>query len=100
VPTGTVEYRTQGDIVVLEIPVITATSNSTSCTITGVPAAIRPTESQAIMNVVTKDNGVEAFSRMFVETDGTITLHYGLAAVFTGSGTKGISACVVTYMRA
>jgi hypothetical protein len=100
VPTGTIEYRVQGDMVLLEIPVITGTSNTNACTITGVPAALRPTESQAIIGVVTKDNDVEAISRMFIETDGTITLHYGLTAAFTAPGVKGISACVVPYMKA
>ena len=96
VPTGSIEYSVNGDQVTLEIPAISATSNTTACTITGMPAAIRPAAAQTVVGITT-DNGATAFGKIIVETSGTLTLHVAQSATFTGSGTKGVAACSVCY---
>ena len=96
VPTGTVEYSRRGDLVVLEIPAISATSNTTAATITGMPTVIKPAAAQTVVGI-TQDNGTTAFGKIIVETNGTLTLHVAQSATFTGSGTKGVGACTVAY---
>lgn len=97
-PTGSVTYTVNGDLVTLQIPAITGTSNTTAATLTGMPTAIRPiyAGTQTIIGVA-QDNGIEAISRMQISTGGVITLNYGVSATFTNSGTKGVGACSVTY---
>lgn len=95
-PTGTVEYSISGDVVTLEIPAISATSNTTAATVTGMPTIIRPAAAQTMV-AITTDNGTTTFGKLIIGTDGVITLHVGVSATFTNSGTKGIAACTVTY---
>lgn len=95
-PTGTIKYSLNGDVVTLFIPAINGTSNSTACTVTGMPAAIRPAAQQSVICAVT-DNGNNVISWSEVETSGVLTLKNGVLTTFTGSGTKGIQQCTVTY---
>lgn len=95
-PTGSIEYSVKGDQVTLEIPAISATSNTTTCTVTGMTAAIRPAAAQTVVGITT-DNGTTAFGKIIVETSGVLTLHVAQSATFTGSGTKGVAACSATY---
>lgn len=97
-PTGTVKYSVNGDAVTLEIPAISATSNTTAATLTGMPADIYPVSTQNPVGFTT-DNGTTAAGKLAIGTSGTITLHVGTSATFTNSGTKGIAACSVTYRR-
>jgi len=98
VPTGALDWSLEGDVVTLEIPAIAATSNTTAATITGMPAGIRPVAAQSLIGI-TQDNGVTAIAKVIVETSGVITLHVGVSATFTGSGTKGVGACTISYRR-
>jgi hypothetical protein len=97
-PTVSVAYSAEDDIVVLTIPGVTATSNTTACTVTGMPAGIRPAAAQNCMGFTT-DSGTTAAGRIIVETSGTLTLHVGISATFTNSGTKGLQSIVITYRR-
>lgn len=96
-PTGSVKYSVSGELVTLQIPGITATSNTTAATLTGMPTALKPITAQVVTGITT-NNGAEAVSRLEIGTNGTITLYNG-TTVFTNSGTKGVSACTVTYRR-
>lgn len=96
--TGTVKYTIQDDMVVLEIPTITGTSNTTSATLTGVPAHLRPTTAQACTGVTT-NGGTSLVSRIVVETGGSITLYSGVSNSFTASGTKGVQFSTISYRR-
>lgn len=96
-PTGTGRWSLNGDIVTLELPDITGTSNTTAATITGIPAAIQPAASRNVLGV-TVNNSIDALSRMDI-TAGTITLYNGVSFTFTNSGTKGIRSCSLTYRR-
>jgi len=95
-PTGTIEYTIEGYTVLLEIPAISGTSNTTAATVTGMPIEIRPLTAQTISGV-TQDNGTTAAGDLIIGTDGVITLHVGQSATFTSSGTKGISARTIMY---
>lgn len=96
-PTGTIAYEKIGTIVVLSIPSITGTSNSTAATLTGAPAAIRPTNSQTmLMRVI--DNATGSIGTAVMDSAGTITLGLGITgASFTNSGTKGTLPLTLTY---
>jgi len=97
-PTGALDWSLEGDVVTLEIPAIAATSNTTAATITGMPAGIRPVAAQSCIGI-TQDNGVTAIAKLIVETSGVITLHVGVSATFTNTGTKGVGACTISYRR-
>lgn len=96
VPTSSITYRVDGDIVTLDIPTITGTSNTTAATLTGMPAAIRPSTARSDVGTVT-DNSGNALGRFVIETSGTITLHVGALTTFTGANTKGVQASTITY---
>lgn len=101
--TGTARYTRVGKQVVLQLPAMNGTSNSTACTITGIPAAIDP----AHMNVVAVDgvlnnslnymgaiatNGVQTFGVYFrTSLTGSVT------STFTSGGFKGVTEMTITY---
>ena len=96
-PTAAINYRRQGDLVTLEIPSgFTATSNTTACTLTGMPSEIRPSATRSDIGIVT-DNSANVIGRFEIDSGGTITLRNGAGAAFTGSGTKGAQASTITY---
>jgi len=95
--SGTVRYARNGDMVTLSFPTITGTSNSTAHTITGLPVELHPTNEQNCVGV-TVDNSTAAFGKVTVGTNGTITLHNGLSATFSGTGDEGIDECNITYI--
>lgn len=99
-PTGSILYSQGGEKeVVLQLPAITGTSNTTAATITGMPSYLHPASTQTVL-LVTQDNGTEKLSRATISTSGVITLENALTATFTNSGTKGVSATTVPYRRA
>lgn len=91
--TGTLRYVRIGKHVTLLIPQLIGTSNTTACTITGMPTAIRPARAisfvaQVMDNTAITGGAVDGFR---IETSGTITiLKNGLTTGFTASGTKGL----------
>lgn len=95
--SGTVRYARNGDMVTLSFPTITGTSNSTAHTITGLPVELHPANEQNCVGV-TVDNNTAAFGKVTVGTNGTITLHNGLSATFSGTGDEGIDECNITYI--
>jgi hypothetical protein len=89
-PTATSRITRQGKFVEVYVPAVSATSNTTACTLTGIPAAYRPTNTARGFAFVT-NNGADAFGAWAVDSTGTITLYYNNSATgFTNSGTKGI----------
>lgn len=95
-PTGSISYVKQGKTVTLNMAVISATSNTTSATVTGMPVEIRPS-AQRVLTMWTTDNGTEKVSRCVIETSGVITLGNGASGTFTNSGVKGVSSLTVSY---
>jgi hypothetical protein len=99
-PTITVRYVITGQTVTLYLPSVNATSNATSCTLTGAPVAIRPTRDQGFIPVLVQDNGVSVVGLARMLTTGTIDLRPGApfsATGWTGSGTKGTDHINLTY---
>ena len=103
-PTVTCTWSRIGNLVVLNIGALTATSNATTCSITGLPAAIQPASLAAqYLACLTEDNGTIADSTVSIQSgSGTIQLYKAgsvAAASFTNTGTKGIpAACTVAYL--
>lgn len=96
-PSGEARYTVSAGIVGLYLPTISGTSNTTSSTITGLPQEVWPLRNQYCVARIT-DNGSTAFGLVLVTSAGAITLYVGAAAgAFTGSGTKGIAECTITY---
>lgn len=95
-PTGSIAYTVNGDLVTLVIPQINATSNTTAATVTGMPAAIRPTTTQQFVGIV-QDNGTIKIAILALGSGGTLVLANGTSATFTNSGAKGIDPCTVSY---
>jgi hypothetical protein len=98
-PTGTARWAKIGNLVLLQLPAITGTSNSTGCTFTGVPSEIWTTASggsnQSIPFIV--DNSVTTNGAVSVGTSGTVQFYKGASettASFTAAGTKGLNASV------
>ena len=99
-PTATVQVVQQGSEVTLFFPDLTATSNTTSCTLTGLPAKYQIANGvNLFMDAVVTNNSVIGEQMMSLDSaSGTITLYQGgLAAGFTASGTKGIRRQSRTY---
>lgn len=99
--TGTAKYTISGNQVTLDLPALVGTSNTTACTITGLPAAIQPASGKGFC-VVTEDNTVITVSQATLSA-GTLTLLKGTTptALFTNVGTKGLPSPVsLTYTLA
>lgn len=104
-PTCTARWTRIGNLVMLEICSATATSNATSFTYTGLPAAVQPTVTQHIPaaasayenNSATLPNGVEV---VVTASSGTITFWMnGASTGWTAVGIKGITTTnTVSYL--
>jgi hypothetical protein len=90
-PTGTASYTRIGDKVALVIPAISGTSNSTGFTLTGIPAAIRPTTATMVGGLYYVDNGTTCYGFIKILTDGTAECYKNQSTVWTNSGNKQIT---------
>ncbi len=99
VPTGTITYCIQGDEVTLNIPNITATSNTPAASLTGMPAILAPFSTARSQIGIVRDNGADKVSQYDVQTSGTINLANGTSGTFTNSGTKGTQRSTITYKK-
>lgn len=93
-PTGVATWTRIGNLVTIALPIITATSNATTLTYTGLPVALQPARTQMCAIGDIEDAGI--FTGNFavsVTANGTITfLKSGSTIGFTNSGLKGLSA--------
>lgn len=103
--TLTIRYAVVGNVVTLQVPFQTATSNATTFTITGAPEAIRPTGSTAAgyapVYAFTNNSAVAYGTVGVAMTNGGILSFVlsGSASGFTNSGTKGPGEFVFSYIR-
>ncbi len=99
-PTATIYWARSGNLVTLTLPSnLTATSNAGTCTITGLPAALSPTNAQRPALGSLLDNTATTTGYAFIGAAATvISLSRTDGAAFTASGTKGFVAFTVTYM--
>lgn len=101
VPTGTVKYSVVGNTVTLDIPAITGTSNATTFTLTGGPAAIRPAVDKDFAVRITDNGGTSVMGFARIKTTGVIEIYAGMSgAGFTASGTKSFPGASLTYTLA
>jgi hypothetical protein len=97
-PTGTVRAVKQGTLVTLYLPLITATSNSTAATLTGLSASLYPARDQSILCRVSNGGGGVVLGLLEIDPTGLITLRADVGgAAFSGSGTKGVQIQTLTY---
>lgn len=90
-PTATFNWSRSGNVITLTCAGLTGTSNSLSCTVTGLPAAITPARTQE-QPVRVIDNGAGQMGLMSV-FGATLGLTATVSGnTFTASGTKGISS--------
>lgn len=97
---GTVKVQRVGNCVTMHIPSLTGTSNSTSCSISGLPAALIPAAASSMEPCIIDDNSVTALGRMEVTAAGAITVYPSLTAAATGwtaAGTKTVTRKSITY---
>lgn len=97
-PSGTGTYTKTGNIVVLHLPLLSGTSNATSFTYTGLPAAIQSatlTQMLPLPQGLVTNGGVgnAAAEATITAGSGTITFAVsGNAAGWSASSTKGFTA--------
>ncbi len=97
-PTGDIRLVRSDNIVVAYIPIITATSNTTDCTLTGtMPVGFRPARTQDLVSRA-MDNGANGVCGYRINTSGLIELFFGASlSVFTNSGTKGVNRATIYW---
>lgn len=97
-PTVTVTWARVGKLVILTIPTINATSNSTSFSLTGaMPAALQPTSVNQLVPVANaNDNGVFTAAQALISVgSSTITLEKNASvAGWTAAGNKGVGGTI------
>lgn len=98
-PTGTCEYQRLANHVHVTIPAISGTSNATSFTLTGLPAAIRPAVAKNVPAVLLTNGGLNLMGSATVNTDGTVTLSAGtLGSLFSALLGKGIAKQEISWL--
>lgn len=100
-PTATISAIVNGKLCTLVCTAgLLATSNTTACTITGMPASLRPS-SGALVTCSFTNNSFPDYGWATVDTGGTITLGQGFtnnAAGFNNANQKGLpSGWSITY---
>lgn len=105
--TGTATYYKVGNLVMLYLPTLTGTSNSTAFTATGLPAAIQPAtlnnQNVPIMGLVDSNIAVatttSSQSAQLQSGSGTVTfLKLGTSVGWTASGNKGSNGGTFSYL--
>lgn len=85
-------------IIHLSIPGTLATSNATTWTITGLPAAVAPANGTTAP-IIVQDNGTDQAGVVFLTTGAPTVLTFGrgvAAGGFTASGSKGLPSQYIT----
>lgn len=94
-PTASIVATLNGKLCTLTCPTgLTATSNTTACTITGMPAGLRPANG-ALVTCSFTNNGAQDYGWATVSALGVITFGQGFtnnAAGFNNANSKGIAA--------
>ena len=110
-PTATIRYVIVGNMCTLFFPTLTGTSNSTSATITGLPAVCQATTNAQAQPIATMEDSGNAGLGGYVQiqaASGTMILALAestaisnrveyVQAGFTNSGTKGLGGGSITY---
>lgn len=98
-PTASIAYSVNGDLVTLSIPLLVATSaNVNQPLVTGMPTELRPPVSRNCIGVV-GDNSNFTIGIIRVETNGDLSLFFGITNVFTAANNKGVNKSEITFRR-
>lgn len=102
--TGTCSYQTLNNQVTIYFPALSGTSNSTTFTITGLPPALQMIANSQNIQVAGSIYNGTAFAGgnlVFAPASGTISVFRDPTGTnaWLSSGTKGIIATTVTYVR-
>lgn len=100
-PTGTASYARYGNMVIIDMPQISGTSNATTFTLTGLPAALKPSADRSIF-IRTRDNAgtITTSIAAIVSATGVINVYNTVASTgFTASGTKTIEPASAAYTK-
>jgi hypothetical protein len=96
--TGTARYALMGKQVTLYLPTLSGTSNATTFTLTGIPAALNNATAQNLPRHVT-DNGASSVGMLQTPVGGVMTvLRDPLATAWTASGVKRLFTTAVSYL--
>lgn len=95
-PTAAVFTNEYGTKVDIRLTSNVATSNTTSCHITGMPPRLWPSAPVPI-TCISQNNGVESVMQGTVQTNGDIYLRAD--GTFTAAGNKGASACQFSFFK-
>jgi hypothetical protein len=96
-----VTWARYGKLVMLNMPLFASTSNATTFTMTGLPAALQPTTIGHECFVSAEDNGANVIGIASITNTGTITFYKSVSGgAWTGSGTKGMRNCTLCYFLA
>lgn len=101
-PTATATWSRVGKLVTINLALASATSNATTMTLTGVPAAIQPSTVDQVATISSaEDSGANTVAAVAItHASGTWTLYKGVyGGAWTGSGTKGLAgAATFSYI--
>lgn len=99
-PTASAVWTKMGNLVCLVLPTLSATSNATGFTITGLPTVIQAVRTQRVSIGGIQDNGtIVGTGGVSVTNSGTLTMTFnGSSTGFTGTGTKGLTASTFCYI--
>ncbi len=99
IPTATITYQQIGNFVTLVVPSMSGTSNSTLCTISGLPSGIAPAAGGLQYQALAIDNGGYLLGMVQPIPGGSSYLQLTPvpAGVFTTSGNKGTPGFSFTY---
>jgi hypothetical protein len=91
-PTNDIKWVRVGRMVILSIPIVSATSNSTTTSENGgnMPTSIRPSTNLACPEVQCVNSGAVARAQPIVQSTGDIIFGFNGTGGWTNSGTKGI----------
>lgn len=98
--TGTIYYSKVGNQVTLRLPQFAGTSNATTFTITGMPAAIRPSYTETCLVRVRDNGGTITVGYAEILSTGVIQLSPtpgSTSSNWTASGSKAVYAADITY---
>lgn len=99
-PTMTINWRRVGPVVTLDWGAnLVALSNSTSCTITGMTAALAPARVQRSAQLI-QDNSTNQLGQVSIAAGGVVLILVksdGLTTSFTAANNKGLGIGSMTY---
>lgn len=104
-PTGTVYYAAAGNLIMLNVPALSATSSSTSFSLSGLPPAIIPplgANLQITSLLAGTDNGArttDVQAQFAAQNSSIVLLKGGSSTGWTAAGTKAIGPIIISFFR-